>query len=117
MLVTVALLAVYGAYAAWASYVDRSWLHALITVVALVACVGTALLRPWSRYLVYLLTAGFVIAWSYSVYAGYVAGFFAFFFASPLEALRSLAPGLVLAALSCACSYAVFRHFRRAAGT
>ncbi len=117
MLVTVALLAVYGAYTAWAAYVDRSWLHALITMVALVACVGTAVLRPWSRYLVYLLTTGFVTAWSYSVYAGYAAGFYRTFFASPLHVLRSLAPGLALVALSCACSYAVFRHYRRAANT
>lgn len=115
MLVTVALLAVYGAYAAWTAYVDRSWLHALVTLVALVACVGTALLQPWSRYLVYLLTTGFLAAWSHSVYEGYVAGYFRVFFVSPLDILRSLAPGLALVVLSAACSYAVFRHYRRAA--
>ena len=117
MLVTVALLAVYGAYMSWAAYVGSSWLHALIALVALIACVGTAVLQPWSRYLVYLLSAGFIVSWSYSVYAGYAAGFFDFFFASPLDVLRSLAPGLALVALSAACSYAVFRHYRRAANT
>lgn len=113
MLVTVALLAIYCAYASWTAFLDRSWAYVLIALISLAASYGTAMLRPWSRYLVYLLTSGFVAAWCFSLYAGARAGFFEFFFASPLEAARSLAPGLFLAVLSLGCSYIVFRHFHR----
>ncbi len=112
MLVTVALLAIYCAYATWTAVVERSWIYAMVALISLAACVGTAFLKSWSRYPVYALTAGFVSAWCYSVYAGVQAGFFPFFFSSPAAAAKSLAPGLVLACLSLVCSYVVFRQFR-----
>lgn len=112
MLVTVALLAVYAAYAFWTSYTDQSWLHAVLGILSLVACVGTALLRAWSQYLVYALTVAFVVAWCYSVYLGAVVGFFSIFFSSPAAVARALAPGAALAVLSCAVSWIAFSHFR-----
>ena len=111
MLVTVALLAIYCAYASWTAFIEQSWLYAVVALISLAACVGTAFLKSWSRYPVYVLTVGFVAAWCYSVYAAMQVGFFGFFFSSPAAAAKSLAPGLVLACLSLVCSCMVLRHF------
>ena len=111
MLVTVALLAIYCAYASWTAFIEKSWIYAVVALISLAACVGTAFLKSWSRYPVYVLTVGFVAAWCYSVYVGVQAGFFGFFFSSPAAAAKSLAPGLALACLSLVCSYIVLRHF------
>ena len=80
MLVTVALLAIYCAYASWTAFIEQSWIHVVVALVSLAACVGAALLKSWCRYPVYALTVGFVVAWCYSVYAGIRVGFFGFFF-------------------------------------
>lgn len=112
MLVTVALLAIYSAYASWTALVEKSWVYAIVALVSLAACMGTAFLKSWSRYPVYVLTVGFAAAWCYSVYSATRVGFFGFFFSSPSAAAKSLAPGLVLACLSLVCSYIVLRHFR-----
>ena len=90
--------------------VDLWFLGAL----SLVACYGTAMLRSWSQYLVYLLTVLFIAGWCYSVYAGAAVGFFSFFFSSHLLAVKALAPGFALVVLSCVASWNVFSHFRRA---
>jgi hypothetical protein len=113
MLIMVALLAVYATYAFWTASVDKSWIYGLLGVLSLVACYGTAMLRAWSQWLVYLLTALFIGAWCYSVYAGATVGFFTFFFSSRLLAIKALAPGLVLVMLSCLASWNAFSHFSR----
>ena len=100
MLVTVALLAVYGALAVAIGRVEHSWgLHAF-GVAAFLASYGVAMLRPWSRHLVYVLTAGFALKFGSSIYEGVSSGYFAFQFGSSREALLSLAPATVLLALS-----------------
>lgn len=114
MLITVALLAVYGAYAFWTAYLDRSWIYGLLGALSIVACVGTAMLRSWSQYLVYLLTTLFIVAWLHSVYAGAAVGYYSFFFSSHWLAAKSLAPGLALVLLSCLASWNAFRHFHLA---
>jgi len=114
MLITVALLALYAAYAFWTAHIDKSWIYGFLGLLSLVACYGAAMLRVWSQYLVYLLTALFIAAWCYSVYAAAAVGFFSFFFSSRLLAIKALAPGLVLVMLSCLASWNAFSHFRRA---
>jgi hypothetical protein len=111
MLVTVALLAMYAAYAGWRAYLEGSWAFAIVAAGALVACVGTALLRPWSQFLVYLLVAGIVGGWCWSIYASLDAGYFAMF--PPSQIAVNLGPGTFIALLSVACAYRVFRHFRK----
>ena len=113
MLITVALLALYAAYACWTAYVDHSWTYGLLGVLSLVACYGTAMLRAWSQYLVYLLTTLFVAAWCYSVYSGAAVGFFNVFFSSHVLVIKALAPGLALVVLSGVANWNVFSHFRR----
>jgi hypothetical protein len=110
MLIATALLGLYGAYAAWMAITHHSVLHGIAGVVAFVACVGTAMLWPWSRYLVYALTAGFVGPWAYTLYVADKAGYWRLYSASQIA--LQLAPAAFLAALSCACAYMVFRHFR-----
>jgi hypothetical protein len=110
ILVTVALLALYAAYDLWIAVVERSWLSGLAALVAVVACVGAALLRPWSRYLVYVLTAAFIGTWGYSLYTASVAGYFNLYTTQQL--VVSLAPGALLVVLSAACTYFVTRQFR-----
>lgn len=114
ILITVALLALYGGYAIWSAIMGRSLIFAPAAVVAVVACVATAKLLAWSRYLVYLLTAAFIGAWAYSVYAAASAGYFSLF--STSEMALSLVPEGVLVVLSCFCSYAVFKQFRVLSG-
>jgi hypothetical protein len=111
MLVTVALLAIYAAYAGWSAYVQGSWTFAIVAVGALAACVGTALLRPWSQFLVYLLVVGLVGGWCWSIYAALRVGYFEMY--SPSQLVLQLGPGAFIALLSAACAYIVYRHFRK----
>jgi branched-subunit amino acid transport protein AzlD len=113
MLFTVAMMAVLAVYAFWTSHVDRSWLYFGLGIVSIAACIGVALLRAWSQYPVYLLSAAFVAAWFHSVYTGVAAGYFDFFFSSRLVAAKTLLPGFTLVVLSVAASWIAFRHFRR----
>ena len=93
ILVTVALLAIYVAWALQIALIEKSWLLAAAAAVALIACMGTALMKSWSRYLVYLITAGFIGKWCLSMYDGLRAGYFDFQFGSSRQAILSLAPG------------------------
>jgi len=113
MLITVALLATYAAYALWTAYIDESWIYYLLGGLAFFACYGTAMMRPWSRYLVYLLTTLFIAAWCYSVYSGAAVGYFSIFFSSSALVAKALAPGLTLVVLSGLASWNAFSHFRR----
>lgn len=112
MLLTVALLVIYSAYAFLIGSIERSWLLLAGGVAAVVASYGTAMLRPWSRYLVYALAIGFVLKLAGSVIAGGRAGYFRFQFESTKQALWSLTPSLLMTLLSCICCVFVFRHFR-----
>jgi hypothetical protein len=107
MLLAVALLALFGVYGLWTAWYERSWwsiaLALTVAVVAFVACVGAALLKAWSRYLVYLLTAAAMGAWAYSIRAGIEAGFFSLY--SPQQIVVSLLPEALLILLACFCSY------------
>ena len=111
MLLTVALLVIYSAGAFLIGSFEKSRLLMAGGVVALVASVGTALLKPWSRWVVYALTAGFVVKLAWSIIAAVQAGFFGFQFGSSAEILWSLAPSLLIALLSVTCCWIVYRHF------
>ncbi len=115
MLLTVALMVIYCVYAFLIGLIERSWVLGVAGTLTIVACYGTAMLRPWSRYLVYLLTSGFVAKLAYSIYSAVVAGYFGFQFGSAADAARSLAPSLLMTLISFACSIIVYRHFSRAA--
>ena len=112
MLLTVALLVIYSVYAFLIGSIEKSWVLLAGGVVAMVASYGTAMLRPWSRYLVYALAIGFVSKLAQSVIAAIRAGYFGFQFRSTQQALWSLAPSLLLVVLSFVCCVLVFRHFR-----
>lgn len=116
MLLTVALLVIYGAYAFLIGSIEESWALLAGGVVAIVASYGTAMLRPWSRYLVYALAIGFVSKLAQSVIAAIRAGYFRYQFESTQQALWSLAPSLLLVVLSCLCCVLVYRHFRAQRG-
>ena len=114
MLITVALLAMYAAYAFWTAYVDESWIYGLLGALSLVACYGTAMLRPWSQYLVYLLTTLFIACMVLlGVFRCGSRVFQLLFFLAPARGQGS-APGLALVVLSCVASWNAFSHFRRA---
>jgi len=113
MLLTVALLVIYSVYAFLIGSVEKSWALLAGGVISVIAAIGTAMLRRWSQHLVYLLTAGFIIKLGHSIYLGITSGFFAFQFESGRELLKSLGPSILLALLSCACCFFVFRHFHR----
>ena len=98
MLLTTALLFIYSVYAFLIGSIEDSVPLLAGGVIAVVATYGVAMLRPWSRYLVYLLTAGFVAKLGYSIYSGITSGYFDFQFGSANASLKSLAPSLALAA-------------------
>lgn len=110
ILFTVALLVIYAAYAVLLATAERSPLAAAVGVAAAVAAVGTALLKPWSRFLVYALAPVFVAKLAHSVQAGVAAGYFSTHFASRAHAAASLIPGLLMALMLVACCLTVHRH-------
>jgi|SRR5882672_5336163 len=110
ILIAVAALGLYGAYGVWIAISEHSWISALAGAVALVASVATAMLKPWSRFLVYALAVAVVGTWLYSLYDSARAGYFSLY--SPSQIAWQLAPGIFLVLLSGCCAYAVFRQFR-----
>jgi hypothetical protein len=117
MLLTVALLVIYSVYAFLIGSIEKSWVLWAGCGIAAVASYGTAMLRPWSQYLVYLLATGFIAKLGFSVYAGVVSGYFDFQFGSVSESLKAILPEATMALLSCICCLLVFRHFRRERAT
>jgi hypothetical protein len=111
MLLTVALLVIYSIYAFLIGSIEKSWVLIAGGCVAIVASYGIAMLRPWSRYLVYLLAAGFIGKLAWSILLAIRAGFFEFQFGSTTATLWSLTPSLLMVLLSCGCCLIVFRHF------
>jgi hypothetical protein len=109
MLVTVALLATYCAYAGWVAVQKESLLYGIAALLALVACVALAMLRPWSRFLVYILTVAFTGGWIYSAWQAARSGYFAL--VSTQASIVTLAPGVALVAVSSFCAVAVYRQF------
>lgn len=82
--------------------------------MSVAACIGVAILRPWSRHLVYLLTAGFLLKLSLSVHSSIKVGYFELRFDSTAESFRSLAPTFFMAVLACTCCRLVFKYFHSA---
>jgi hypothetical protein len=111
MLLTTALLVIFSAYAFMIGWNEDSWLLWLGGILALIASCGVAMLRPWSRYLVYVLTAGFFAKLGHSVWYAHKAGFFYFQFGSASEAVASLVPSAIMGMFSLLCCYLVFRYF------
>lgn len=111
MLLTTALLVIYATYAFMIGSIEDSWPLLAGGVVAVVATYGVAMVRPWSRYLVYLLTAGFLAKLGSSIYAGIVSGFFGFQFGSLGAIARALTSSLLMALLSGVCCVLVFKQF------
>jgi hypothetical protein len=117
MLLTVALLVIYSVYAFLIGSIEKSWVLLAGCGTAIVASYGTAMLRPWSQYLVYLLAVGFTAKLGQSIYAGVVSGYFDFQFGSVSESLQAVVPSTMMVLLSCVCCLLVFRHFRGARET
>jgi len=113
MLLTVALLVIYSVYALRFGLLEDSWILTTASGLSIAAAYGTAMLRTWSQYLVYLLTAGFIGKLAYSIFVAVRVDFFDFYFATTREVIWSLTPSAVMAALSCGCAFIVFRYFRR----
>ena len=114
MLLTTALLVIYSAYAFMIGWIEDSWPLRAGGALAVITRYGVAMLRPWSRYLVYLLAAGFIAKLAHSIWYASNAGFFDFQFQSTQRIAASLLQSAVMAALSLLSCYLVFRHFDRA---
>ena len=112
MLLTVALLVIYSVYAFLIGWIEKSWILLAGGFVAVAATYGVAMVRPWSRYLVYALTVGFFAKLGLSIYGGFRSGFFDFQFGSTALVARSLLPALLIALLSAVCCAFVYRQFR-----
>jgi len=111
MLLSVALLAIYAVYGYLLGTIERSWPLLAGAVFSAVAAVGVALLKPWARYLVYLLTAGFIVKLAVSIYDGFRSGYYNFQFSNAEEIVSSLLPSLILVILALISCWLVSRHF------
>ena len=108
ILVTVAFLALYCAFAIWFGLTHRAWLMVLIGLLAGIASIGAANMLRWSRFPVYALSIGFATSWLYSIYAAARVGYF-----GPLSWLTislSLIPGFLLLIVACFCSRMAHVH-------
>jgi hypothetical protein len=112
MLFTTALLAIYGTYAFLIGSIEDSMPLLLGGCVAAVATYGTAMVRPWSRWFVYVITTGFWGKLGLSIYEAQRAGFFEFQFGTKADVATSLAPSLTMALLGALCCWIVWRQFR-----
>jgi hypothetical protein len=111
ILITVAVLTLYVALACWQAIAGHSWLDAGFALVAAAAALSAALLRSWSRFLVYLLTIALIGSWIRSIHTSHALGYFRIY--SLGHVLASLLPEGLLVLLSGYCSYAVYRQFQR----
>lgn len=113
MLVTVALLAIYSAYAFLIGSIEQSLLLKAAGVAAVIGTFGVAMVRPWSQFLVYALTVGFIVKLGVSMAQGIESGFYRVQYGSIVPIARSLAPSLAMAVLSAICCMLVYRQFRK----
>lgn len=108
--IVAAIFALYGAYVLSAEYVQPHWFGVALAVASLAAGIGLWLRRPWSQYLVYVVS--FVVAgqwlWAaidYFSRTGWpsenVAGH-----------IIALIPGLCIVAFAIGSSILTFRYFR-----
>jgi hypothetical protein len=114
MLLTTALLCIYIAYAFLIGSIEESVPLLSGGVIAAVATYGVAMVRPWSRFLVYALTAGFFSKLGLSIYEGVQSGFYSIQVESVAPIQRSLVPAMLMAVLSLVCCAFVYRQFRPA---
>lgn len=112
MLLTVALLVIYSVYAFMIGSIEDSYPLLIGGLVAVIATYGAAMVRPWSQYLIYALTAGFVAKLGISIYDGFVSGYFEIQYRSNAQIARVLLPSLLMTLLSAFCCTLVYRQFR-----
>jgi hypothetical protein len=113
ILVTVAFLALYCAFAVWFGLTHRYWLMVAIGLLAAIGCVGAANMLRWSRFVTYALSIGFAASWLYSICIAARVGYF-----GPLAwqtIILSLMPGFLLLIIACFCSWMTHRHLASAA--
>lgn len=111
MIKTVAIIfALYGAHVLRAVYVQPHWFGIALAAVSVAAGIGLWLGKPWSQYLVHVVS--FVVAgqWLWAAISYYsMTGW-------PSEKtfghMIALIPGLCIVALSIASSILAFRYFR-----
>jgi len=114
LLLTTALLAIYSVYAFMIGSIEDSTPLLVGCALSVAATYGVAMMRPWSRFLVYLLSAGFIAKLVLSIRDGLRSGYFELHFESGADALHSQAPAMLMVVLSVACCVLVRRHFRLA---
>ena len=111
MLFVTAVLSIYAAHAFLIGTAEDSATLLLGGVAAAIAVYGAAMVRPWSKILVFLLSGGYALKLALSMYSAWQAGFFAFQFDSARPLVLSLLPGVVMALLGAACCIIVQRQF------
>jgi hypothetical protein len=112
MLLTAAWLVIYSVCAILIGLMEDSLPMQAAGAVAVLATYGVAMVRPWSRYLVYMLTIAFFAKLGLSIYDGIVSGYFEFQFDSSGAIARSLLPTFAMALLASISCAIVYRQFR-----
>ena len=111
ILFSVALLAIYAVYGYLLGTTERSWPLLAGAALSAVAAVGLAMLKPWARYPVYLLTLGFIAKLAHSIYEGFNSGYYSFQFGTAEGIAYSMLPSLIMVILALICCWLVNRRF------
>jgi hypothetical protein len=105
----IVLISVFGLY----SVIYAFGHHAVLliwSVLSFAAVYGLFKNRPWSQFIVYVLAAVIIFAWSYSLIYSFDYGWQD---EDTGKMIISLIPGVVIVILTLASCIVVFRHFRK----
>jgi hypothetical protein len=105
-----AIFALYGAYVLSAVYVQPHWFAVALAAASLAAGIGLWIRKPWSRYLVYIVS--FVVAgqWLWAAISYYSRTGWAS--QNTSGHIIALIPGLCIVAFAIGSSILAFRCFR-----
>jgi hypothetical protein len=105
----IVLISVFGLYSAIYAFGHNSVLL-IWSVLSFVTVYGLLQNKSWSQFLVYVLAAVIIFAWSYSLIYSFDYGWQD---EDTGKMIISLLPGIVIVIVTLASCIVVFRHFRK----
>jgi len=102
--------AFYALYACWTLFYRLSFSAVIVAAICGSAAVGLWLRRPWSRWIVYFISAGLCVWFVWYVWGRVHNGWP---YGGGARSLLSLLPGTVLLAFGIGAAFHVARAFRR----
>jgi hypothetical protein len=110
MLLPAGPLALWGAWALWASIRHGPWTTTFLGGAALLTAGGLLLLKPWARPLAYFFAAGLALGWLYAVGQVIQRGWP---YRDWLPSVLSLVPGVLVLIVCAGGSWLVHTEYRQ----